>query len=401
MDIYLVGGAVRDRLLGLPIKERDYVVVDSNPEEMLDLGYTPVGKDFPVFLHPQSHEEYALARTETKIARGYQGFSFHTGPDITLEEDLSRRDLTINAMAETAEGLVIDPYGGQVDLEQGILRHVSPAFVEDPVRVLRLARFAAQFKHLGFSIAPETLKLATALQRAGELNALVPERVWQETQKALGEAHPEEFFRTLRHCGALAILFPELEALFGIPSQLSPTHYIDSGSHALLSLNNACLVSSDPEIRFAALCHSLGKACLTPNNWPAQNDTATASLIPLQQVCDRYKVSAQYRDIALLTAKYHALIQSAKTLAPEALLALLAATDSLRRPERFLAAVAAAEACLIQPDSTLNLVEFFKPLIKAVKTAKPTATITHKTIPAVKDAMLAARLEALRRVLAV
>ena len=399
MDIYLVGGAVRDRLLGLPVKERDFVVVDSSPEEMLALGFTPIGKDFPVFLHPDTKEEYALARTETKVAHGYQGFQFHTAPSITLEEDLSRRDLTINAMAETPEGLLIDPFGGQKDLTNRILRHVSPAFVEDPVRVLRLARFAAQFKHLGFTIAPETLKLATALQRAGELNALVPERVWQETQKALREAHPEEFFSVLKSCGGLAILFPELEALFGIPSQLSPTHFMDSGAHALLSLSNACLLSNEPEIRFGALCHTLGKACLPPVAWPELIGYPEAAHTPLNQLCDRYKMGARFRDIALLTAKYHPVIQNAKSAQPKTLLELLANTDALRRPERFLAAVLAAEAGLIQNHAPLNLVDFFKPLIDVVKTAKPTGVLLNQTVPALKDAMFDARLNALKKAL--
>lgn len=400
MDIYLVGGAVRDQLLGLKVQERDYVVVGASPKEMLAQGFTPVGKDFPVFLHPNSHEEYALARTEAKVAQGYKGFVFHAHPDISLEEDLSRRDLTINAMAQTPEGVLIDPYGGQQDLQQRVLRHVSPAFVEDPVRVLRLARFCAQLKHLGFHIAPETLALATALRRSGELDALVAERVWQETQKALACQHPEEFFITLRQCGGLAVLFPDLEALFGIPSEISPQHYMDSGNHALLSLSKASTHYAAPEIRFAALCHSLGKACLPPNTWPQLSGYVDASLAPLKRLCDRYKVSQEYRDIATMTAKHHQTIQKAKSLSASSLLDLLAATDSVRRPERFLMVVQASESCLIDQASPLHLTEFFTPLIDAVKATKAPSRDTVQTLPSIKEAMHAARLAALERALA-
>lgn len=399
MDIYLVGGAVRDQLLGLDVQERDYVVVGSSPEEMLEQGFTPVGKDFPVFLHPDSKEEYALARTEAKISKGYKGFVFHTHPDVSLEEDLSRRDLTINAMAQTADGVIIDPYGGQRDMQQRVLRHVSPAFVEDPVRVLRLARFCAQFKHLDFHIAPETLALATALRRSGELDSLVAERVWQETQKALACAHPEEFFITLRQCGGLAILFPDLEALFGIPSEISAQHYIDSGNHALLCLSNASARCEIPEIRFAALCHALGKACLPPDAWPQLAGYAQASAAPLQRLCDHYKVSQDYRDIAMLTAKHHQTIQRARCLPATELLDLLAATDSVRRPERFLMVVQAAEACLTDQTQPLQLTEFFKPLIEAVKTTKAPSRANTDSLPSIKEAMHAARLAAIKNVL--
>lgn len=399
MDIYLVGGAVRDQLLGLPVKERDYVVVGSSPEELSAQGFIPVGRDFPVFLHPNTKEEYALARTERKTTRGYKGFSFRTDPNISLEEDLRRRDLTINAMAQASDGLLIDPYGGQNDLERRLLRHVSPAFVEDPVRVLRLARFSAQFKHLDFHIAPETLALATALQRSGELSALTPERVWKETQKALLETHADEYFKSLRACGGLAILFPELEALFGIPSQIAAQHFMDSGTHALLCLNNACRSNTSPEVRFAALCHSLGKACLPPSSWPELSGYPDATLAPLQNVCSRYKMGQSYRDVAFLTAKYHRVIQRGRALKASEVLDLLAATDSLRRPERFLATVQAAEACLIDAQQAPHLVDFFQPLIDAVRTTKLTDTQLKHSVSSLKEAMYNARLEAITRIL--
>lgn len=397
MEIYLVGGAIRNRLLGLAIHERDYVVVGATPEEMAANGFTPVGKDFPVFLHPTTKEEYALARTESKTGRGYKGFVFHTDPSISLEQDLLRRDFTINAMAQTEEGMLIDPYGGQQDIERRVIRHVSPAFVEDPVRVLRLARFSAQLKPLGFRIAPETLALATALQRSGELDALTPERVWQETQKALKAPHAEEYFQVLRQCGALSLLFPPLEALFGVPSQIAPKHFMDSGTHALQCLHHACQLQLPPEGRFAALCHSLGKACLPPSTWPELAGYEHLATEPLQQLAKRYKIPQDYRDSALLTAKYHLSIQQAPTLQAEILLDLLAAMDALRRPERFFTVVQASEACLIDQRQALSLTAFFQPLIEAVRGAKLTAN--HSSVASVKEAMQQIRLQAIKAVL--
>ena len=263
MQFYLVGGAVRDHLLGHPYHEKDYVVVGATPEQLLAQGFQPVGKDFPVFLHPETKDEYALARTERKSGHGYHGFEFHTDPSVTLEQDLIRRDLTINAMAMDNDGNVYDPYGGQQDLCNKVLRHVSDAFVEDPLRVLRIARFAARYHALGFVVAPETLLLMQELAESGELHALTPERVWKETSRALMEARADVYFETLRACGALKVLFPELDALFGIPQRPEYHPEIDSGVHTMMSLQQACRANYSLDVRFAVLLHDLGKA-LTP-----------------------------------------------------------------------------------------------------------------------------------------
>ncbi|NOX91180.1 MAG: multifunctional CCA addition/repair protein, partial [Gammaproteobacteria bacterium] len=259
MEIYLVGGAVRDTLLGLEPKEHDWVVVGATPEQLESQGYKQVGKDFPVFLHPKTHEEYALARTERKTAPGYHGFAIHAAPDVTLEEDLLRRDLTVNAIAQTADGQLIDPFNGQQDLADKRLRHVSPAFSEDPIRILRVARFAARFAHLGFNIAPETGELMRDMVNAGEVDALVAERVWTETERALGEKNPARFFEVLRDCGALEKLFPEIERLFGVPQPEKHHPEIDTGVHTLMVLEQAARLSADTRVRFAALVHDLGK----------------------------------------------------------------------------------------------------------------------------------------------
>ena len=248
MKSYLVGGAVRDRLLGLPIKDKDWVVVGATPQQMLDAGYQQVGRDFPVFLHPDSHEEYALARTERKSGSGYTGFTCYAAPDVTLEQDLLRRDLTVNALAEDADGTIIDPYGGQQDLQQRILRHVSPAFAEDPLRVLRVARFAARYAHLSFRIADETLALMREMADAGELAHLTPERVWKETESALGTRNPQVFFQTLRDCGALKVLFPEIDALFGVPAPEKWHPEIDTGVHTLMTVSMAAMLSPDIDV---------------------------------------------------------------------------------------------------------------------------------------------------------
>src|SRR5690625_1566027 len=268
MKVYLVGGAVRDRLLGLPVHERDWVVVGATPEALSEAGYRPVGKDFPVFLHPRTKEEYALARTERKTAPGYQGFSFHASPEVTLEQDLERRDLTINAIAEAEDGTVIDPFGGQADLEARWLRHVSPAFAEDPVRILRLARFAARFEPLGFRIAEETLALCQDMVRDGEVDALVPERVWQELSRALMEPKPSAFIQTLRACGALARLMPEIDTLFGVPQPAEHHPEVDTGVHTLLTLDMTARFDAPLRVRFAAMVHDLGKGATPEAEWP-------------------------------------------------------------------------------------------------------------------------------------
>src|SRR6202046_2671609 len=269
MQVYLVGGAVRDALLGLPVKERDWVVVGSTRDELLRLKYREVGRDFPVFLHPESHEEYALARRERKTSPGYRGFAVEFGPEVSLEQDLARRDLTINAIAQADDGTFIDPFGGQQDLQARVLRHVSPAFVEDPVRILRLARFAARFAPLGFQVSPETLAMMRAMGERREVDALVAERVWQETEKALREPKAGEFFKVLRECGALQPIYPEIDALFGVPQPAQWHPEIDTGLHTLMALDQAALLSAEPKVRFAALVHDLGKGTTPPAEWPS------------------------------------------------------------------------------------------------------------------------------------
>ena len=305
MQTYLVGGAVRDQLLGYPVSERDWVVVGETPESMAKQGFRPVGKDFPVFLHPESHEEYALARTERKIARGYKGFSVYAAPDVSLEDDLIRRDLTINAMAMTAEGQIIDPFGGQKDLQQRIFRHVSPAFVEDPVRVLRVARFAARYRHLGFTVAEETLALMQTMVNAGEVDHLVAERVWAELLKALDELTPSAFFYTLRDCGALKKIFPEIDRLFGVPQPEKYHPEIDTGVHALLCLDQAAKLSPKLEVRFAALVHDLGKGVTPPNIWPHHYGHEKNGLPILESFCQRLRVPNHFKNLAKQVVEFH------------------------------------------------------------------------------------------------
>ncbi|NND00398.1 MAG: multifunctional CCA addition/repair protein, partial [Gammaproteobacteria bacterium] len=298
---YLVGGAVRDRALGLKVVDRDWVVVGSTPEEMLRLGYEPVGKDFPVFINKQTGEEYALARTERKTARGYQGFEFNASPDITLEQDLARRDITINAMAQDADGNLIDPHNGMQDLKKGIIRHVSDAFAEDPVRILRVARFAARFK---FSIASETRVLLKSMVSNGEVDSLVPERVWTEISKALATDAPQIFFESLRECGALARTLPEIDALFGIPQTAKYHPEIDSGIHTLMVIEQAARLTGDPLVRFAALVHDLGKARTAPHLLPSHKGHEKSGLPLIKQLCTRLRVPKRYQSLALAVAEY-------------------------------------------------------------------------------------------------
>lgn len=305
MKTYLVGGAVRDKLLNRPVTERDWVVLDETPESMLQRGFRAVGKDFPVFLHPKTNEEYALARTERKTAKGYKGFSVNASPDVTLEQDLLRRDLTINAIAMTEQGELIDPYGGQRDLELRLFRHVSPAFVEDPVRVLRLARFAARYAPLGFTIAPETHSLMCEMVELGEVDALVPERIWAEVVKALGETQPSAFFYTLKDCGALAKIFPELNALFGVPQPKIYHPEIDCGIHSLMSLEHAALLSPRLEVRFAALVHDLGKAVSPKANLPHHYGHELKGVALVEKMCARLRVPNHFKNLALHVAQYH------------------------------------------------------------------------------------------------
>ena len=333
MDIYTVGGAVRDALLGLPVADRDYVVVGATPEQMTALGYQPVGQDFPVFLHPQTHEEYALARTERKSGSGYKGFTVYAAPEVTLEEDLYRRDLTINAIAQDASGQLIDPYGGQADLKARLFRHVSAAFAEDPVRILRIARFAARFHD--FSIAPETLTLMREMVAAGEINALVPERVWQELSRGLLEARPSRMFYVLRECGALARLLPEIDCLFGVPQP--PQHHpeIDTGVHVMLVVDWAAQQGYSLPVRFAALCHDLGKGATPPAFWPRHYGHEGKSVDLVRTLSERIRVPTDCRDLAIAVARDHGNVHRAFELRPATVIELLERVDAFRRPHRF------------------------------------------------------------------
>lgn len=330
MKIYLVGGAVRDTLLNYPFDERDWVVVGASPEQMIELGYKPVGKDFPVFLHPENSEEYALARTERKTAPGYKGFVFHTAPDVTLEEDLIRRDLTINAMAMDEDRTVIDPYGGQRDLESRTLRHVSPAFAEDPLRVLRVARFAARYHHLGFTLAPETAELMAQLSASGELNHLTAERVWQEVERGLMTDSPDVFITCLRDCGALKILLPEVDALWGVPQRADYHPEVDTGVHLLMSLQQAARLDNNSLVRFAVLMHDLGKGITPADVLPRHTGHEAAGVPLVQNVCDRLKVPREHRELALAVTQFHLLCHQANILRPKTLLKLLQNIGALR-----------------------------------------------------------------------
>src|SRR5574340_153216 len=342
MQIYSVGGAVRDELLGLPVQDRDYVVVGSTPEEMVRLGFRPVGKDFPVFLHPRTHEEYALARTERKTARGYKGFQVYASPEVPLEEDLARRDLTINAIARDAQGKLIDPFGGAADLKAGILRHVSPAFAEDPVRILRVARFAARFADFG--IAGETLELMRRMVQSGEVGALVPERVWQELARGLMERKPSRMFEALRSCGALAKILPEVDALFGVPQPEKYHPEIDAGAHAMLAVDCAAAKNRALPVRFAALAHDLGKGATPPEDWPRHLGHEERGAELALALCRRLRIPNDCRDLAILAARYHGLALLAEELRPATLLELLQSTDALRQQDRFEAFLLACEA---------------------------------------------------------
>ena len=343
MQVYLVGGAVRDQLLGHPYHEKDYVVVGATPEQLLAQGYQPVGKDFPVFLHPESKEEYALARTERKSGHGYHGFEFYTDVNVTLEDDLIRRDLTINAMAMDDHGTVYDPYHGQDDLNHKILRHVSPAFAEDPLRVLRVARFAARYAQYGFTVADETIELMRQLAESGELEALTPERVWKETSRALMEDHADVYFEVLRACGALKVLFPEIDALYGIPQRPEYHPEIDCGIHTMMALQQACKANYSLDVRFAVLVHDLGKALTPKAELPRHIMHEERGIKPVTEVCDRLKVPTQTKQLALAVCKEHLKCHQAFTLKAGTVWRLLQRLDVLRRPERVEAFLQACE----------------------------------------------------------
>ncbi len=344
MQTYLVGGALRDELLGLPVRERDWCVVGATPEEMIDLGYKPVGRDFPVFLHPETGEEYALARTERKTAAGYHGFVFNTSKDVSIEEDLGRRDLTVNAIARDADGRLIDPYGGVEDIENRVLRHVSDAFAEDPVRILRAAKFAARFHKLGFRLADETVDLMREMVAAGEADALVPDRVWRETERALSGQSLPVFFESLRSCGALAVVFPEIDALFGVPQPERWHPEIDTGVHVMMSLAQAERLSNDLDVRFAVLVHDLGKATTDKSDLPSHPGHEMRSLDLIREMCERLPVPNRCRDLGLIVAEFHTHCHRAFELRDKTVLNVLERADAFRRPGRFENFLIACEA---------------------------------------------------------
>jgi len=401
MKIYAVGGAVRDELLGLPVKDRDYVVVGATPAQMVEMGYKPVGRDFPVFLHPQTREEYALARTERKTARGYAGFEFHTAPDVTLEQDLARRDLTINAIARDGDGNLIDPFGGAADLSAGVMRHVGAAFVEDPVRILRVARFAARF---GFAIAPETLDLMRRMVESGEVDALVAERVWQELSRGLLERQPSRMLRVLRECGALARILPEFDALFGVPQPVESHPEIDTGEHMLLVIDQAAAPEHPLEVRFAALLHDLGKGSTPRDEWPRHAGHEERSVGLVRQVCERLRVPHDCRDLALLTAQYHGIVHRALDLEPAGVLELLQSCDALRRPQRF-AQLLAASACDFHgrpgyPDRLYPQAGRLRAALEAAQSVDAGAIAKRQSDPRrIQEEVATARLDAIRRAL--
>jgi tRNA nucleotidyltransferase (CCA-adding enzyme) len=343
MEVYLVGGAVRDGLLGRPVHERDWVVVGARPEDLERDGFVSVGREFPVFLHPQTHEEYALARLERKVAPGYRGFTTQFSPQVTLQEDLKRRDLTINAMAESASGEIIDPYGGRRDLEARLLRHVSEAFIEDPVRILRVARFAARYAELGFRVADETLELMTRMTASGEVDALVSERVWQETERALGEPRPDVYFETLRSCGALRVIFPEIDALFGVPQPAKWHPEIDTGVHVMLAVRYSASVGAAAAVRYAALTHDLGKALTPKEILPSHRGHEEAGVALVEALSERLKVPNGFRELAVLASRHHAVVHKAAELRATTVLTLLETADAFRRPERFAELLLACE----------------------------------------------------------
>lgn len=401
VQIYLVGGAVRDQLLEYPFHERDWVVVGAHPHQLLDQGYQQVGKDFPVFLHPKTKEEYALARTERKQGSGYTGFVTYAAPDVTLEQDLARRDLTINAIAQAENGSLIDPYGGVHDIEQRILRHVSPAFAEDPLRVLRVARFYARYYHLGFRVADETLALMQQLSQSGELRTLAAERVWQELNKALSCKHPEAFIDLLQQCGALSELMPELAALWGVPQPAKWHPEIDTGIHTLLVLQQAAQLSERIDIRFAALVHDLGKGVSPPEHWPSHHGHEHTGLPLINQLCQRLRVPNDCRDLALLVCQYHQLLHRATELKASTILKLFDGIDLWRKPERLEAILLCCMADLRGRTGFENADYPAKTLLPALAEAALAVNVKALIQPgmkgeAIKQALQQARLEAIQ-----
>ncbi|MDJ0940015.1 MAG: multifunctional CCA addition/repair protein [Woeseiaceae bacterium] len=401
MQVYLVGGAVRDELLGLTVKERDWCVVGATPEDMLERGYRAVGKDFPVFLHPETGEEYALARTERKTAAGYHGFAFNTSPDVSIEDDLSRRDLTVNAMARDENGTLIDPFGGATDLENKLLRHVSDAFIEDPVRILRAAKFAARFAARGFKIADETLTLMRDIVAAGEADALVPDRVWKETESALSTTNSRVFFETLRECGALKVLYPEVDALFGVPQPERWHPEIDTGLHTMLVLDQTDRLSAGLEVRFAALVHDLGKATTPQDKLPSHPGHEQRGVKLIRELAKRLPVPRACRDLAIIVAEYHTHVHRAADLRSKTILKVLEKTDAFRRPERFEMFLVTCEADARGrtglEDRDYSQAQLFRDALDAAREVD-TAAIAAANEPArIPEAIRKARIAAIRR----
>jgi tRNA nucleotidyltransferase (CCA-adding enzyme) len=405
---YVVGGAVRDALLGLPVKDRDYVVVGATPDQMRAQGFLPVGKDFPVFLHPDTHEEYALARTERKTAPGYTGFSFHASPDVTLEQDLLRRDLTINAIAQDIDGTLIDPVGGRADLEARVFRHVSKAFAEDPVRILRVARFAARFTE--FSVAEETLSLMRQMVASGEVDALVPERVWQELSRGLMEAKPSRMFMLLRDAGALARILPEIAALDGVPQPAQHHPEIDTLVHVMMVIDAAAQQSASLAIRFAALVHDLGKGTTLPEQWPQHIAHEARSVKLVEVLCERLKIPGDVRDLAVMTAREHGNVGRALEMRADTLVKMLERCDAFRKPARFMDLLVASE-CDSRgrtgfEDRPFPQRAFLQTVLAAAQSvdggeiaAKVSATPTDKPSEAIAQAIRAARIAAVAAVM--
>jgi len=388
MKVYRVGGCIRDKLLNLPIKDQDWVVVGASTSEMLKLGYKQVGKNFPVFLHPETKDEYALARTEKKTAPGYSGFEFITDASVSLEDDLLRRDLTINAIAESDDGDIIDPFNGQKDLDKRILRHVSPAFAEDPVRVLRIARFAARFSTLDFEIAEETMQLMKTMVNNGEVDHLVEERVWQELHSCLTESHPEVFFEVLRKCGALARLFPEIEQLYGVPQPEQYHPEIDTGVHTMMVLQQACLLSQDTKVRFAALLHDLGKGTTPKEEWPKHISHETRGVPLVKTFCKRFKVPNNFRDLAIKVTQYHLHYHRIAELKASTILKTLSSLNAFRQADNFELFVLACEADSrgrtgyenIIPEQSEQFRQFFKAANEIDISSITTSDISGKEI---------------------
>jgi tRNA nucleotidyltransferase (CCA-adding enzyme) len=405
MQTYLVGGAVRDRLLGLPVAERDWVVVGGSADELEALGYTRVGRSFPVFLHPDTKEEHAMARTETKTGPGYRGFDVRADEHVTLEEDLSRRDLTINAIAEDKAGELIDPCGGQRDIEARVLRHVTDAFREDPVRILRVARFAARFADLGFTVAPETLELMRTMVTAGEADALVPERVWRETERALMEARPDVFLTVLRETGALAIIYPELDALFGVPQPERWHPEIDTGIHVLMCLRIAAQTGASGPARFAVLMHDLGKGTTPADMLPRHVGHEERGVSLIKSLCERIGVPNRYRNLAIHVARYHGMCHRAAELKPKTILKVLEAVDAFRRPETLNEFLIACEA---DARGRAGLEDRPYPQAMLMRAARDAAAVVNAAAlskeglqgPAIGEAIRQARTAAITRVVA-